>query len=175
MALKTGSTSAGNLRTVVYNADQIQWLGLGTYHLCAYGMGGDSSWAPTGIALVVQERVMRLGVNLIEPNGGVRVTAPRHTGNVFEAQGEGLSDARVSLIPHDADCFSPIDNPSDAGASMRTVSGDMEVVSRNVRSAGALGVMDAGLYQLCLRQNSSGWVGLTTGIAVRIQVRVRSH
>jgi DUF4097 and DUF4098 domain-containing protein YvlB len=114
---------------------------------------------------------MRLGVNLVEPNGGARVTAPRHTGNVFEAQGEGLGDARVSLIPHDADCFSPIDNPADAGASMRTVSGDIEVVSQNVRSAGALGGMDAGLYQLCLRQNSSGWVGLATGIAVRIQVR----
>ena len=41
-----GSTNAGNLRTEVYNADQIHGLGLGRYQFCGFGFGGGARTPP---------------------------------------------------------------------------------------------------------------------------------
>ena len=151
----------------------------------------------SGIGVLIQSDVKALWVNYLNPNGGIRVNAPRAIGNHFVARGNrsNFEGFVLSLIRPDGDCNNARDNPArcdlistsnastypdECGPVGNHVSGFMSLsASGLVQDTTRVSLLDTGLYQVCVMKANSPQPSVpgfpdvgATGVSLRLHSAV---
>ncbi|KAJ1475281.1 hypothetical protein T484DRAFT_1829006 [Baffinella frigidus] len=134
--------------------------------------GGD--FGATGLSVRIHDDILRLEVNGVSPNDGLRIGIPKATAGggsslSYSTAKPGDAGDAVSLIPLSADCASPSDNPP-SGAPRASGHMASSGLDREIAASAGLNALPMGRYQVCFRAGRGGAGGFqSTGLSATLQ------
>jgi hypothetical protein len=151
---------------------QSGFLGLGNFQVCFKPVGG--IFRSTGLALRLHDDIIRLEVNGVSPNNGLRLAIPKTAGNEtvvklgYATNKVASAGDAISMIPLDKDCSNQSENPKRGIAGSTSGYMSSTGLDRRIEGTGALSLLETGQYQVCFRMGENGTF-LSTGLSAVLQ------
>ena len=150
-------------------------IGAGYFQLC-FRSAATGIFQSTGLSLRVQQDILKISLNNVSPNYGLRVAVPWGDRNLpmsFQRFYPGTAGDSISLISLTGDCKSEEDNPATPSAQrsghvIKTVGTENILIGTEV-----IGTMDAMRYQVCFHLAEQD-LHYPSGISLKIQDLVES-